>query len=60
VTKTMVRRQILLSVRLNHCSERYTSVVQRGSSWRLKWTKEHLDAYLASADVIIDQDDERA
>jgi hypothetical protein len=21
----------------------------------LKWTKEHLDAYLASADVIIDQ-----
>jgi hypothetical protein len=24
----------------------------------LKWTKEHLDAYLASADVIIDQRDE--
>jgi hypothetical protein len=24
----------------------------------LKWTKEHLDAYLASADVIIDQHDE--
>jgi hypothetical protein len=24
----------------------------------LKWTKEHLDAYLASADVIIDQCDE--
>jgi hypothetical protein len=24
----------------------------------LKWTKEHLDAYLASADVIIDQLDE--
>jgi hypothetical protein len=24
----------------------------------LKWTKEHLDAYLASADVIIDQFDE--
>jgi hypothetical protein len=24
----------------------------------LKWTKEHLDAYLASADVIIDQTDE--
>jgi hypothetical protein len=23
----------------------------------LKWTKEHLDAYLASADVIIDQRD---
>jgi hypothetical protein len=23
-----------------------------------KWTKEHLDAYLASADVIIDQRDE--
>jgi hypothetical protein len=26
----------------------------------LKWTKEHLDAYLASADVIIDQRDEPA
>jgi hypothetical protein len=25
----------------------------------LKWTKEHLDAYLASADVIIDQCDEQ-
>ena len=24
----------------------------------LKWTKEHLDAYLASADVIVDQRDE--
>jgi hypothetical protein len=24
----------------------------------LKWTKEHLDAYLASADAIIDQCDE--
>jgi hypothetical protein len=24
----------------------------------LRWTKEHLDAYLASADVIIDQRDE--
>jgi hypothetical protein len=24
----------------------------------LKWTKEHLDAYLASADVIIDQRDD--
>jgi hypothetical protein len=24
----------------------------------LKWMKEHLDAYLASADVIIDQRDE--
>jgi hypothetical protein len=24
----------------------------------LKWTKEHLDAYLASADMIIDQRDE--
>jgi hypothetical protein len=24
----------------------------------LKWTKEHLDAYLTSADVIIDQRDE--
>ena len=24
----------------------------------LKWTKEHLDAYLASTDVIIDQRDE--
>jgi hypothetical protein len=24
----------------------------------LKWTKEHLDTYLASADVIIDQRDE--
>jgi hypothetical protein len=24
----------------------------------IKWTKEHLDAYLASADVIIDQCDE--
>jgi hypothetical protein len=24
----------------------------------LKWTQEHLDAYLASADVIIDQRDE--
>ena len=24
----------------------------------LKWTKEHLDAYLASADVIFDQRDE--
>jgi hypothetical protein len=24
----------------------------------LKWTKEHLDAYLASADVIIEQCDE--
>jgi hypothetical protein len=24
----------------------------------LKWTKEHLDAYLASADVIIEQRDE--
>jgi hypothetical protein len=24
----------------------------------LKWTKEHLDAYLASADVVIDQRDE--
>jgi hypothetical protein len=26
----------------------------------LKWTKEHLDAYLASADVIIDQRERRA
>jgi hypothetical protein len=24
----------------------------------LKWTKEHVDAYLASADVIIEQHDE--
>jgi hypothetical protein len=24
----------------------------------LKWTKEHLDAYLASADMIIDQCDD--
>jgi hypothetical protein len=26
--------------------------------YSIKWTKEHLDAYLASADVIMDQRDE--
>jgi hypothetical protein len=42
----------MVSVVLHHQHSRIEEI--------LNWTKEHLDAYLASADVIIDQRDEPA